>query len=115
MPENYILYRYFFEERGYTEKWWNEFNSFKQSDKEIIEKIVHTNEFKDISKHIGNSSIIKFINKHYLMSRENIKNPNSKYYKEKKEYDTMKSKATQLHLQITQAQTQPKIVKELAY
>ena len=115
MPEIYILYRYFFKERGYTEKWWNEFNSFKQSDKEIIEKIVHTNEFKDISKHIGNSSIIKFINKHYLISREDIKNPNSKYYKEKKEYDTMKSKATQSHLQVTQAQTQPKIEKEIAY
>ncbi len=113
MPETYILYRFFFEERGYTEKWWNEFNSFKQSDKEIIEKIVHPNEFKDISKHIGNSSIINFINKHYL--REDIKNPNSKYYKEKKEYDTMKSKATQSHLQVTQAQTQPKIEKELAY
>ncbi len=115
MPETYILYRYFFEERGYTEKWWNEFNRFKQSDKEIIEKIVHTNEFKDISKHIGNSSIINFINKHYLISREDIKNPNSKYYKEKKEYDTMKSKATQSHLQVTQAQTQPIIEKEFAY
>jgi len=115
MPENYILYRYFFEERGYTAKWWNEFNSFKQSDKEIIEKIVYTNEFKNISKHIGNSSIIKFINKHYLISRGDIKNPNSKYYKEKKEYDTMKSKATQSHLQVTQAQTQPIIEKEFVY
>ena len=36
-------------------------------------------------------------------------------YEEKKEYDTMKSKTMQLHLQVTQAQTQPKIEKEIAY
>jgi len=73
MPETYILYRFFFEERGYTEKWWNEFNSFKQSDKDIIKKIIYTNEFKEISKNTSNTSIIKFINKHYLISREDIK------------------------------------------
>lgn len=113
MPETYILYRYFFEERGYTEKWWNEFDSFKQSDKEIIKKIIHTNEFKDISKRTAKSSIIKFINEHYLVSREDIKNPNSKYYKEKKEYDKLKSQTPQPHLQFTQEYTQPKIPKEL--
>jgi hypothetical protein len=115
MPETYILYRYFFQDRGYTDKWWNEFIRFKQTDKKIIKKIVHTNEFKDIPRHTGNSSIIKFINKHYLISREDIKNPNSKYYKEKKEYDAMKSKPTKSHLQVTQAKTQPEIEKELAY
>ncbi len=115
MPETYILYRFFFEERGYTERWWNEFNIFKQSNKDIIKKIIHTNEFKTISKYTANTSIIKFINEHYLISREDIKNPSSKYYKEKKEYDNIKNQTLQAHLQFTPAQSQSKIAKELAF
>jgi len=34
---------------------------------------------------------IDFIEKHYLISREDIKNPKSKYYKEKEEYDLSKT------------------------
>ncbi|MBU0561729.1 MAG: hypothetical protein KKG93_19430, partial [Bacteroidetes bacterium] len=44
MPETYILYRFFFENRGYTEKWHNELNNFNKPDREIIENIVKTNE-----------------------------------------------------------------------
>ncbi len=115
MPETYILYRFFFEERGYTKKWWNEFNSFKQSDKDIIKKIIYSNEFKEISKNTSNTSIIKFINEHYLISREDIKNPSSKYYKEKKEYDNIKNQTSQAHLQFIPAQTQSEIAKELVF
>lgn len=114
MPETYILHRHFFEEKGYTEKWWNEFNSFKQSDKEIIKEIIHTNEFKEISNNTSNTSIIKFMDEHYLISRKDINNPNSKYYKEKKEYNKMNNQKSQAHLQFIQAQTQLKSAKELA-
>ncbi|MBN2532776.1 MAG: hypothetical protein JXB88_07795 [Spirochaetales bacterium] len=91
MPEPYILYRYFFEEKGYTGKWWKEFNSFKISDKEIIKKIIYTNDFKENSRTISNTAIKKFINEHYLVSRLDIENPNSRYYNEKKEYDKIKN------------------------
>ena len=51
--------------------------------------------------------------KHYFISREDIKNPKSKYYKEKKEYDLLKSHhKSHTHLQFPQADTQPKIAKE---
>ena len=32
MPETYILFRFFFKDKGYTEKWWNEFNGFSHDD-----------------------------------------------------------------------------------
>jgi len=113
MPETYILYRFFFEDYGYTEKWWNEFKAFNVSDKTKIIEIIKNNEFKEFEKSRLNASIIEFIQKHYLVSREDIKNPKSKYYKEKQEYDLLKTgHKSHTHLQFTRADTQPKIAKE---
>ncbi|MFV1951868.1 MAG: hypothetical protein ACC630_07950, partial [Nitrospinota bacterium] len=114
MPEPYILYRFFFKDKGYTDKWWNDFNSFNQTDKEIIKKIVSTNEFADLSKYTSNSSVHQFINEHYLISREDIKNTNSKYYQEKIEYDKMKSITKQAILQFSKFQAQSIVAKEPA-
>jgi len=113
MPETYILYRFFFEDYGYTEKWWTEFNNFNSGDREKIIEIVKKNEFSDIEKQTQNVSILEFMKKHYFISREDIKNPKSKYYKEKKEYDLLKSHhKSHTHLQFPQADIQPKIAKE---
>ena len=113
MPETYILYRFFFEDYGYTEKWWTEFNNFNYGDREKIIEIVNKNEFSDIERQTQNISILEFMQKHYFISREEIKNPKSKYYKEKQEYDLLKSHhKSHTHLQFAQADTQPKIAKE---
>ena len=44
MPQTYILFRFFFKDNGYTESWWDEFNSFSSDDlitvKSIIEKMI---------------------------------------------------------------------------
>ena len=90
MPEPYILYRYFFEEKGYTDKWWKDFNSFNISDKRTVKKIIETNEFNNFSLDTKNDTIVRFINKHYKISRD-IDNPNSRFYKEKREYDKSKT------------------------
>jgi len=87
MPEPYILFRFFFEEYGYTKDWWDEFENFEEVEKEKIILIIHNNEFKEFNRNDLKKESVEFIKKHYLISREEIKNPNSKYYKEKKEYD----------------------------
>ncbi|QTA79434.1 radical SAM domain-containing protein [Desulfonema limicola] len=91
MPEPYILYRYFFEERGYTDKWWNEFDSFNISDKKKVKRIIEANEFNNFSFNPNNKTIVNFINTHYKISRD-INDPKSKFYEEKQEYDKSKSK-----------------------
>ena len=93
MPETYILFRYFFEDSGYTDNWWNEFKSFDISEREKILPIIKSNEFVEYKKDNLKKQSVDFIEKHYLISREDIKNPNSKYYKEKKEYDLSKANA----------------------
>ncbi|MCK5519559.1 MAG: hypothetical protein KAI81_00475, partial [Candidatus Marinimicrobia bacterium] len=90
MPETYILHRFFFKDLGYTEKWWHEFNNFNNNDKTKIIEIVKKNEFENISSLNLNLSIINFINNHYLISRQDIKDPKSKYFKEKQKYDFAK-------------------------
>ena len=92
MPETYILFRFFFKDKGYTEKWWNEFNGFSHDDLDIVKSIVESNDFSDL-KNLGCSNEIKdFLQRHYLISREDINNPNSEIFKEKKEYDNSKKK-----------------------
>ena len=110
MPETYILYRFFFEDYGYTDKWWNEFNNFDSNDKSIITDIIKKNDFKDFEKHKLKASILIFLQEHYLISREDIKNPKSKYYKEKQEYDLLKSnRKSNTHLKFIQTDLQSKV------
>ena len=113
MPETYILYRFFFEDFGYTEKWRDDFNNFDDNDRAKIIKIIKKNEFKKINNLELNSPILDFIQKHYLVSRGDIKNPNSKYYKEKQEYDSLKINCkSNTHLQLIRDDTQQRITKE---
>lgn len=89
MPEPYILHRFFFEDLGYTERWWEEFNSFDSHDRNIIVEIIKNNEFKEFNKVLASPTILDFLNDHYLVSREDIKNSNSKYFSEKQKYDSI--------------------------
>jgi len=113
MPEIYILYRFFFEDSGYTEKWWYEFNNFDINDRAKIIKIIKKNEFKEFDSSKLNSLILNFIQRHYLVSRRDITNPSSKYYKEKQEYDALKIHCkSNTHLKLIRDDTQPRITKK---
>ena len=86
MPETYILFRYFFEDTGRTQKWLNDFKNFNKTKKRELKQIIETNDF--INPKTKDKSIIEFINNYYLTNRNEIlKNPNSEIYKEKAEYD----------------------------
>jgi len=90
MPETYILFRFFFKDMGYTEKWWDEFNNFSKSDLNTVKTIIEKNDFTDIDNLNCSNQVKDFLRNHYLISREEIKNPNSKIYKEKLKYDLKK-------------------------
>lgn len=92
MPETYILFRFFFKDMGYTERWWNEFNDFSTIDLNTVKTIIEKNDFTDIDNLNCSKPIKDFLRNHYLISREEIKNPNSKIYKEKLKYDLNKKR-----------------------
>lgn len=92
MPETYILFRFFFKDNGYTESWWNELNSFSVGDVKTAKSIIESNEFSNIDGLVCSSTIKEFLQRHYLISREDIKNPKSKIFIKKEEYDRLKKK-----------------------
>jgi len=71
MPETYILYRLFFEEMGYTEKWWEDFNCLDTLEKEKVKQIIENNKFTNIHELPVNSSILKVL-KHYNITRDDL-------------------------------------------
>ncbi len=101
MPETYILYRFFFREIGYTDKWRNDLNNLTQTQKEKAIEIIKTNDFKNIEKYTKNKIILSFIKEHYFISREDINRPNSKIFKLKKEYDDQHKSHTHLNIVYT--------------
>lgn len=68
MPEVYILYRYYFEENGATERWWNEFNSLENPELEEVKSIIHSNHFDVISE----NTKINLLLRHYQINRDTL-------------------------------------------
>ncbi|MDR1980275.1 MAG: hypothetical protein LBQ39_01480 [Tannerellaceae bacterium] len=79
MPELYILYRLFFEEKGYTRIWREDFNRLTAIEKEEAKKIIEENHFTDIHSLTNSKNILKVL-KHYTITRNDItKNEASEY------------------------------------
>lgn len=79
MPEPYILYRLFFEEKGYTAKWWDDFNCLNATEKEEAKRIIEENHFSNIHLQTNNKNILKVL-KHYTITRDDIsKNKANEY------------------------------------
>jgi hypothetical protein len=57
---------------------------------DVAKKIIETNEFYNIDSLDCSKAIKDFINRYYHITCEDINNPSSKIYKEKKEYDLKK-------------------------
>ena len=68
MPENYILYRFYYEEKGITDVWWNQFNCLNEEELVEAKRIIEKNEFKDINLLTDNLKIIELLN-HYLVKK----------------------------------------------
>lgn len=110
MPENYIRYRFFFKDMGFTERWWTDFNNLSQSKRNEAIEIINTNDFYNIENYTNDKVLIDFLKEHYCMKKEDVDNPASTIYRLKKEYDSHRKSHT--HLQFAQAYAQSKIAKE---
>lgn len=90
MPETYILHRFFFEDMGFTQKWWSEYNNLSSKQRDKVLEIIKTNDFHGIENYTSNKEIITFLKEHYFIRREDIDNPDSEIYKLKNEYDSQR-------------------------
>ena len=73
MPEEYIVYRYFFEGNGFTKAWRNVYNSLDEDERIIAEEIIRSNDFTKYQQKTENPKIHSLL-KHYTVKKENIDN-----------------------------------------
>ena len=83
MPEPYILYRFYCEEIGYTQKWWKELTSLTEDEMLEAKQIIETNDFSDI-KSLTKNNRIKKVLEHCTVTREDIEISSNKVYTLKK-------------------------------
>lgn len=69
MPEAMIIYRFYFEGIGMTEKWWNDFNSLNEEEMRIIKPIIEHNDFSDIGNQTDNANVLRVL-QYYCITRE---------------------------------------------
>ncbi|MCK4761307.1 MAG: hypothetical protein KAW12_03845 [Candidatus Aminicenantes bacterium] len=86
MPEAYILYRYFFEDIGLTDKWWGEFCDLSASELKSAKEIIEKNDFKQISSLTSNKKVLSAL-EHYTITKESLTDNYAKMHKEKETYD----------------------------
>lgn len=61
MPEEMIIYRFFFEEIGLTDRWWAAFSSLSDEDVKIAKSIIEKNIFTNIESETNNKNILKVL------------------------------------------------------
>lgn len=88
MPETFILFRFFFEKEGYTEKWYKCFNSLTPKEISEAKYIIEKNDFKNIESKTENKNIKKLL-KHYTITRGDIENTNTNISRLKKKFDVL--------------------------
>lgn len=69
MPENYIVYRYFFEGLGLTQQWRDLFRSLSQEEKEFASTIIYSNKFDDYESKTSNPKILALL-RHYTIKKD---------------------------------------------
>ncbi len=97
MPETFILYRYFFEDIGLTEKWWQDFNDLSEDDKNEVKLIIGKNNFNDIDILYPFNSEVKHLLEYYKISRNMVESGDSIYHNLKKDFDKSKTDSKLSH------------------
>ncbi len=86
MPETFLLFRFFFEHLGYTQKWRNEMFTLTNDERDILYPIIFKNDFNHIDQLTSNPKLLHIL-QYYKNYRSDIADENSELYKLKKEYD----------------------------
>lgn len=72
MPEVMIIYRFYYEENGTTDAWWNAFSSLVPEKMEFIKPIIHGNVFNDIYSLTLDIDILNVL-EYYTITRDDAK------------------------------------------
>jgi hypothetical protein len=71
MPEEYIIYRYFFEGNGFTKAWRNTYNQLDSDERVTAEEIIRSNNFADYDTKTNNLKILALL-RHYTIKKEQV-------------------------------------------
>lgn len=69
MPEAMIIYRFYFEGVGMTDKWWNAFRNLSEEEMSIIKPIIESNNFNDLETKTNNLRVLDVL-EFYRIKRE---------------------------------------------
>ena len=91
MPETFILFRFFFEHLGYTQKWREEMSKLSDSERKELLPIIFKNDFNNIDSLTENEKF-RHILSFYKNYRGDIADHNSELYKLKEQFDAIVTK-----------------------
>ena len=94
MPETFLLYRFFFENIGYTQAWWNAMQELSEEELKELKPLIFQNDFRDIDSLTYNPKYLRILS-YYKNYRNDIIDPSSELYQRKQEYDKQQSSQTQ--------------------
>ncbi len=86
MPETFLLFRYFFEHLGYTQKWRESMQALSGKEREELLPLIYNNDFNHIEELTDNKKFREILT-FYKNYRSEIANHKSKLYQLKKEFD----------------------------
>ena len=86
MPETFLLYRFFFRDLGYTQRWRDDMAKLSIEEREELYPIIFNNDFNNIEELTDNISLRKVL-AYYKNYRAEIITPGTELYKEKQIYD----------------------------
>lgn len=69
MPETFIIYRMKFKNSGWTTRWWNDYCNLTEEEREITNKVIHSNKFDDIGEYKKYPQIYKVL-QYYTISKD---------------------------------------------
>lgn len=69
MPEEMIIYRFYFEEIGMTDEWWQDFTSLTEEELRIVKPIIEHNDFNNIEEKTDNPNILRVL-EYYCITKE---------------------------------------------
>lgn len=89
MPETFLLFRYFFEHLGYTQKWSEAIDNLSEDERKQLYPIIFKNDFNNINELTTNQKFRNIL-VYYKNYRGEIADHNSELYKLKAEFEQIK-------------------------
>ncbi len=103
MPEEYIIYRYFFEGSGFTREWRKIYRSLTEEEKQIAHSIIWSNDFRNYEHKTDNPKLLMLL-KHYTIKKDKVgivKLEDMKYKAIKKRFDRLIENDMSINLTLT--------------